>query len=90
MQALQKAEHPEIIVWLGKNEKEQVEVKIKDNGCGIEPDLLEEIFIPFFTTKESGSGIGLSLSRQIMRLHNGWLKVQSELGVGTVFTMIFP
>ena len=52
-------------------------------------DILEQIFVPFFTTKESGSGIGLSLSRQIMRLHGGSLQVRSTPGKETVFSMIF-
>lgn len=73
-----------------KKQKEWVEIAITDNGSGIADDMLEEIFIPFFTTKENGSGIGLSLSRQIMRLHGGTLKVHSSPKTGSVFTMVFP
>ncbi|WP_083631245.1 sensor histidine kinase [Labilibacter marinus] len=87
--AIEGKDKPEIILWFGRNSKGQVEITVTDNGEGIESDLLEEIFIPFFTTKDSGSGIGLSLSRQIMRLHGGWLKVNSELGKGSRFTMLF-
>ncbi len=62
---------------------------LSDNGPGIEPDILENIFVPFFSTKKKGSGIGLSLSRQIMRLHKGSIAVQSKLGVGTTFVLTF-
>ncbi len=71
------------------NEKSRPIISIRDNGTGIDPVALEKIFIPFFTTKKSGSGIGLSLSRQIMRQHQGTLNVKSEVGVGTEFFMRF-
>lgn len=64
-------------------------LQVKDNGPGIPPDVQERIFVPFFTTKEDGSGIGLSLSRQIMRLHGGSLSVRSEADTETVFTLRF-
>jgi signal transduction histidine kinase len=64
-------------------------IQIKDNGPGIDTDDLEKIFIPFFSTKEKGSGIGLSLSRQIMRLHHGSITVQSEPKKQTIFTLRF-
>ena len=64
-------------------------LQIVDNGPGIPPDVQERIFVPFFTTKEDGSGIGLSLSRQIMRLHGGTLTVRSNPDVETVFTLRF-
>lgn len=63
----------------------KIEICIKDNGPGIPPEMLEEIFIPFFTTRETGSGIGLSLSRQIIRLHGGKLTARSQPGKETVF-----
>jgi two-component system nitrogen regulation sensor histidine kinase NtrY len=64
-------------------------IRVEDNGPGIPEDVQEKIFVPFFTTKEDGSGIGLSLSRQIMRLHSGQLSVRSTEGEGTVFTLRF-
>ena len=64
-------------------------VQVEDNGPGIPEDVQEKIFVPFFTTKEDGSGSGLSLSRQIMRLHGGSLSVRSEEGEGAVFTLRF-
>ena len=71
------------------NEKSRPVISIRDNGTGIDPEALEKIFIPFYTTKKTGSGIGLSLSRQIMRQHGGTLTVKSTLGEGTEFTMRF-
>ncbi|CAH0996788.1 Signal transduction histidine-protein kinase AtoS [Emticicia aquatica] len=64
-------------------------IEISDNGSGIEPEALEKIFIPFYTTKKTGSGIGLSLSRQIMQMHGGNLKVFSKVGEGSKFLVIF-
>ncbi len=64
------------------------EISVIDNGPGIPQEILEQVFVPFFTTRESGSGIGLSLSRQIMRLHGGSLQVRSVPGKETVFRMI--
>ena len=61
----------------------------KTMGTGIDPEAMEKIFIPFFTTKKTGSGIGLSLSRQIMRQHQGTLTVKSTVGKGTEFFMRF-
>jgi Signal transduction histidine kinase involved in nitrogen fixation and metabolism regulation len=64
-------------------------IKVSDNGPGISPDIQDKIFIPFFTTKKEGSGIGLSLSQQIMRSHSGTLGVTSTGAKGTVFTLRF-
>jgi two-component system nitrogen regulation sensor histidine kinase NtrY len=60
---------------------------VADNGPGIIPDAIDKIFIPFFTTKKDGSGIGLSFSRQVMRLHHGSIRVQSEPNARTTFTL---
>ena len=65
------------------------QIRVSDNGKGISPDLLENIFIPFFTTRKTGSGVGLTLSKQIMLLHGGNIFVQSEVGKGSVFTLQF-
>lgn len=72
-----------------KNEKGRPVIAVKDNGCGIEEEALDKIFIPFFTTKKQGSGIGLSLSRQIMRKHQGTLTVKSLIDEGTEFFLKF-
>ena len=72
------------------NEHERVLIKIQDNGSGIDEEAVKKIFIPFYTTKKSGSGIGLSLSKQIMRKHNGNLSVTSTLDEGSEFILSFP
>ena len=64
-------------------------IQITDNGQGIIKEVGDKIFIPFFTTKSTGSGIGLSLSKQIMRVHNGSIKVNSLPNVETCFTLTF-
>ncbi len=70
----------ELNAW---SDKDQVRIQIRDNGSGIPKAKLESIFIPFYTTKEGGSGIGLSLSRQIIQLHNGDIKIQPGEEGGT-------
>ncbi len=72
-----------------RNKRGKVVLQVSDNGRGILPDVLDKIFIPFFTTKPKGSGIGLSLSKQIMRLHGGSITAHSETEKGTVFTLTF-
>ncbi len=64
-------------------------IEVSDNGVGIPREILDDIFVPFFTTKKNGSGIGLSLSRQIMRLHKGTIHVASEPGKRTSFFLKF-
>lgn len=64
-------------------------IQVKDNGRGISTDIMENIFIPFFTTKEGGSGIGLTFARQVMKLHHGNIRVSSEPGKGTTVTLVF-
>ncbi|MEY4929984.1 MAG: hypothetical protein RI909_708, partial [Bacteroidota bacterium] len=71
------------------NEKGSPVISVKDNGAGIDVEALEKIFIPFFSTKKTGSGIGLSLSKQIMRQHEGNITVKSKLGEGTEFLLRF-
>jgi two-component system nitrogen regulation sensor histidine kinase NtrY len=74
---------------IGGYSSNAVTIDVTDNGQGIIKEALKRIFVPFFTTKKSGSGIGLSLSRQIMQMHNGSLSVESEPGVQTTFRMKF-
>jgi two-component system nitrogen regulation sensor histidine kinase NtrY len=64
-------------------------IKVEDNGIGISSDIMEDIFVPFYTTKENGSGIGLSLSKQIMQNHNGTISVNSAPNKGSEFTLKF-
>lgn len=86
-QSLEGQEEGIIKFISGVNEMNKKYIQVWDNGPGIPPELLDEIFVPFFTTKHSGTGIGLSLSKQIMRLHGGSIQVMSE--ENTVFTLIF-
>jgi len=79
----------EIAVNAFKNNEGRIVITVKDNGPGMDAEILEKIFVPFFTTKESGSGIGLSLSRQIIRIHNGNITCDSNPGTGTTISMIF-
>jgi two-component system, NtrC family, nitrogen regulation sensor histidine kinase NtrY len=73
-----------------KKEQDNVLITVADNGTGIPGEMIDQIFIPFFTTKQNGSGIGLSLARQIMSLHKGDIQVISEPGKETVFALRFP
>jgi len=88
-EALKNSEEGNIVLQGKINEYGRTLITVSDNGPGIPDDLMDKIFIPFFTTKDSGSGIGLSLSRQIMLLHGGSLKVVSKPGKQTVFTLEF-
>jgi nitrogen fixation/metabolism regulation signal transduction histidine kinase len=72
-----------------KDRDGRVILTVQDNGPGMDQETLEKVFVPFFTTKESGSGIGLSLSRQIIRLHNGNITCDSATGRGTTISMLF-
>ncbi|HET9053654.1 MAG TPA: ATP-binding protein [Cyclobacteriaceae bacterium] len=89
LQAFDEGEEKVITLKAYYNEKMRPVISVKDNGTGIDPEALEKIFIPFYTTKKTGSGIGLSLSRQVMRQHQGTLTVKSAVGVGTEFLMRF-
>jgi len=89
IQAFGEKTDKKISLYAHLNETGNVLISVKDNGTGIEPEALEKIFIPFFSTKKTGSGIGLSLSRQIMRQHEGNIAVKSEMGEGTEFVLRF-
>jgi two-component system, NtrC family, nitrogen regulation sensor histidine kinase NtrY len=64
---------------------EKISLQISDNGPGIPPDVVEKIFVPFYTTRKGGTGVGLSLARQIMQAHRGTIRVRSNLNEGTTF-----
>lgn len=87
IQAMKAQQDCRIIITAGQGPEGSVSLKISDNGPGIPPEILNEIFVPFFTTKEEGSGIGLSIARQIMRAHGGSIKVESVPG-RTAFTLV--
>lgn len=88
IEALSETENPSLLLT-GVYDENVVKIEVTDNGSGIIKEALEHIFVPFYTTKRSGSGIGLSLSRQIMQMHNGTITVESEPDVKTVFTLRF-
>ena len=81
--------HPDIRVRVEAHAQELV-FEICDNGEGMLPEVTERIFVPFFTTKSNGSGIGLTLSYQIVSLHGGQISVQSTAGKGSCFRLSFP
>lgn len=87
-EALYQTENPKVEL-VGLYTGNSILVQVTDNGPGIIPEAIQRIFVPFFTTKKTGSGIGLALSRQIMQMHNGSLSVESELDVKTVFPLRF-
>ncbi len=87
--ALEGQENGKIELNAFLDKRGKVAIQVVDNGPGILEDVIDKIFIPFFTTKASGSGIGLSLSRQIMRFHGGTITANSELNVKTEFILKF-
>jgi two-component system, NtrC family, nitrogen regulation sensor histidine kinase NtrY len=88
-EALKKARDKKIVIAVSGGSNGRTKISVSDNGIGIAPEEIEKIFIPFYTTKENGSGIGLDLSRKIMRLHKGTITVFSQPEMQTTFTLIF-
>ncbi|MEO8719461.1 MAG: HAMP domain-containing sensor histidine kinase [Ginsengibacter sp.] len=88
-EALKDRPDAKIVLSGSLSEKQKVLLKVADNGSGINEDVLENIFIPFFSTKKTGSGIGLSLCKQIMMLHKGNITVHSIQNEGSIFTLHF-
>lgn len=89
IEAVKEKPNPEITLAASQSLNKKITIKVIDNGSGIAEELLDKIFIPFFSTKKNGSGIGLSLCKQIIMLHRGTLQVQSVEGQGTAFSMQF-
>jgi nitrogen fixation/metabolism regulation signal transduction histidine kinase len=85
--ALKSTVNKKIRIHISDGQSGRLKMSISDNGAGIPPEEIDKIFIPFYTTKEKGSGIGLSLSRKIMRLHKGSISVHSEPGRQTTFVL---
>ena len=88
-EACSRKEHPRIEVKMLPALSWQCLITVSDNGEGILPEVQDKIFVPFFTTKPSGSGIGLSLCKQVMNRHGGNITVQSTVGKGSCFTLLF-
>jgi two-component system, NtrC family, nitrogen regulation sensor histidine kinase NtrY len=89
LEAVKEREHPKIILSADQTLDKKIILKVADNGHGMPEEVMEKIFIPFFSTKKTGSGIGLSLCKQIVMLHKGTIQVQSVEGQGTAFIMQF-
>jgi len=87
VQALENSSNGEIKLLAGINERGRAILKVIDNGPGIPAETMDKIFIPFFSTKQEGSGIGLSISQRIIRAHGGSIWVQSNPNVETIFTI---
>lgn len=88
-EATRETENPSIELSAGINADGRTFISVQDNGMGIAPQVMERIFIPFFTTKPTGSGIGLSISRQIIHMHRGGLTAVSAEGEGSRFVLTF-
>ncbi len=88
-QSLGEQENGLIKITTGTDKKGSKYIEVWDNGPGIPPELIDDIFVPFFTTKKSGTGIGLSLSKQIIHLHGGTMKVHSVPFQETSFFLVF-
>lgn len=80
---------PRIELRGSRNDRGDVILQVIDNGPGIAPENLDSIFVPFFTTKRNGTGVGLSVSRQIVQANQGFISVRSAPGEGCVFTLKF-
>jgi signal transduction histidine kinase len=89
LEAMKETSYPGISIIAQKSETGQIQISVADNGAGISNEVIERIFLPFYSTKANSSGIGLSLSQQIMMLHNARLEVRSEPGKGATFIMVF-
>ncbi len=89
MEAVKDTASPKIVLSAYINQAGHTILKIADNGAGIPEELMDKIFVPFFSTRKTGSGIGLSLCKQIMLLHKGSINVHSIVGQGTSFTLQF-
>jgi signal transduction histidine kinase len=89
IEAVKESDKPRIVLSAEQTTNKKIIIKVIDNGQGMHAELLDKIFIPFFSTKKQGSGIGLSLCKQIVMLHKGTLQVQSVEGQGSAFALQF-
>jgi two-component system nitrogen regulation sensor histidine kinase NtrY len=89
IEAVKDNPEPRIILSASYLNNRKIIIKVSDNGLGMSEEIMDKIFIPFFSTKKNGSGIGLSLCKQIMMLHKGNITAQSRIGEGTAFTLQF-
>jgi signal transduction histidine kinase len=88
IESVEDGNDTEISLAAGQLKNGRTQIRLNDNGPGMDELVMERIFVPFFTTKENGNGIGLSLSRQIINMHKGSISVQSAPGKGTTITLV--
>jgi signal transduction histidine kinase len=79
-----------ILVSIEKNEQEQITIKVKDNGCGITKERLAKLGEPFYSSKEKGTGLGLTVSFKIVQSHKGTITFESQKNEGTLVTIVLP
>ena len=89
IEATEGIENPTVNVVAGTTSKGGIQIVVSDNGTGIPEEIMERVFIPFFSTKKRGSGIGLSLSKQIISLHKGKIQLRNLQHGGTEARIIF-
>jgi signal transduction histidine kinase len=89
LDALHGRDDGAILLSASRDERHRAVIRVTDNGPGIEAERMDKIFVPFFTTRPRGTGVGLSVSRQIMLLNHGNLTVKSEPGKGAEFSLLF-
>lgn len=89
IEAVEEVASPAISIQIRRPLEGETHLMVIDNGQGISPENLDKVFVPFYSTKENGSGIGLSLSRQIIMMHKAHLEIQSRVGEGTAVSIIF-
>lgn len=87
-EATKDREQPKVEIYTSMSGKGQLNVHVADNGEGIDKDMMEKIFIPFFTTRKNGSGIGLALTKQLLHLHQAEIQIKSEVGKGSEFIIV--
>lgn len=89
IEAVKDKSNAKIVLSAYRDSNNKMVISVADNGIGMPEEVIDKVFIPFFSTKKSGSGIGLSLSKQIMMLHRGNIQIHSVEGVGTSFLLHF-
>ena len=88
-QATKGTERPAIELRGRLNRRGNTVIEVEDNGHGVPDEIATKIFVPFFTTREGGSGVGLALARQVMIAHGGFIRLGQKNGAGTMFTLTF-
>ncbi len=88
-QATEDCAEPHIVLRGYLNPRGNINIEVADNGPGVPQEIMRKIFVPFFTTKKKGSGVGLALARQVMTAHGGFVRVENDDSGGARFTLTF-